>query len=87
MEATLDRFGRVLIPKGVRRQLGMTAGQTFEIKVGADEIVLKPHHPEAGLAVRDGVLIYRGGKLETDVGDMVKTDREQRDAKNMGIRS
>ncbi len=77
----------MLIPKGVRRQLGMTTGQTLEITVGADEIVLKPHYSEAGLAVRDGVLIYRGGKLETNVGDIVKTDREERDAKNMGIRS
>lgn len=81
METTLDRFGRVVIPKAVRKRMGITAGQTLEIEVAYDELVLKPVRPAAGLELRDGLLVYCGGEIEGDPGDMVREDRDRRIAK------
>lgn len=85
METSLDRFGRVVIPKAVRERLGILPGQALEIDEGYDEIVLRPVRPHADLEVREGVLVHCGGELEGDVGDVVKADRERRIAKLAGI--
>ena len=39
---TLDKAGRIVIPKKVRDQLHMSAGDAFEFKSTDDQIVLKP---------------------------------------------
>lgn len=85
METNLDRFGRVVIPKAVRERVGVAPGQVFEIEEGYDEIVLRPVRPRADLEVREGVLVYSGGELEGEVGDLVKADRERRMVKLAGI--
>ena len=86
METSLDRFGRVVIPKAVRQRLGITPGQALEIDEGYDQIILRPVRPRADLEVREGVLVYSGGELEGEVGDVVKADRERRIAKLIGNR-
>lgn len=85
METSLDRFGRVVIPKAVRQRLGIIPGQALEIDAGYDEIILRPVRPRADLEVREGVLVYSGGELDGEVGDVVKADRERRIAKISGI--
>lgn len=85
METNLDRFGRVVIPKAVRERLGIIPGQALEIDEGYDQIILRPVRPRADLEVREGVLVYSGGELEGEVGDVVKADRERRIAKLIGI--
>ena len=78
LETTLDRFGRVLLPKVVRARLGISAGQVLEIEAGYDEVVLRPVRPRADLELREGILLYTGGELEGTVEDVVQLDRERR---------
>ena len=42
MEATLDRFGRIVIPKKIREDLHLQVGSSIRIEEGDGEIVLKP---------------------------------------------
>jgi AbrB family looped-hinge helix DNA binding protein len=64
MKTAIDRFGRVVVPKSVRRNLGLEAGGELEIVETADAIVLRPIHRQPHLRVKDGVLVFTG-----DVGD------------------
>lgn len=71
MVVTLDKFGRVVIPKAVRDHLGLRPGAVLEIEEGAAEgILLRPRRPEPDLVEEEGVLVFTGeatGDLETAV--------------------
>lgn len=43
MKLTLDKFGRVVIPKSIRDRLGLRPGTTLELDQSSeDSIVLRP---------------------------------------------
>jgi AbrB family looped-hinge helix DNA binding protein len=70
MEATLDRFGRIVIPKKIREDLHLQVGSSIRIEEGEGEIVLKPVEGEPSLVKKDGVLVFSGkavGSVETAV--------------------
>ena len=67
METTLDRFGRVVIPKQVRDDLGLKPGTVLEIEEVEQEIILKPADREPHVAIKDGVLVFSGAAA----GDIV----------------
>ena len=49
MEATLDRFGRIVIPKKIREDLHLQVGSSIRIEEGDGKIVLKPIEGEPSL--------------------------------------
>jgi len=56
----LDRFGRVLIPKGVRRELGFKAEDELEVHVTRDGAYLSLASQRRTLDYRDRVLVFYG---------------------------
>lgn len=73
METSLDKFGRVLIPNRLRRQLNLTAGDVFEIAIVEDQLVLVPQHATATLRYKGRVLVIESEAtedLETAVDDL-----------------
>lgn len=77
MTVTLDRFGRVLIPKRVRDRLGLVAGAELALEVRFEgdagaSLALTPASDEP-LVVRESMLIHTG-KLD-DAADVVETVR------------
>lgn len=83
MEATLDRFGRVVIPKKVRDDLGLRAGDILVVEEGEAEIRLKPARDEAHM-VREGSVLVFVGRATGPLEDAVERDREERIRKVMG---
>ena len=77
MEVTLDRFGRVVLPKSVRDDLDLDAGSVLEIEEVKDGILLKPIRDEPLLVERDGVLVFLG-RSSDDVTNAVEKLREAR---------
>ena len=77
MEVTLDRFGRVVLPKSVREDLDLDAGSVLEIEEVKDGILLKPIRDEPQLVERDGVLVFLG-RSSGDVTNVVEKLREAR---------
>lgn len=77
MEAVLDRFGRIVVPKEARDRLALSAGSRLEVIVKNDTIVLRCPPEEQPLHVRDGVLVY-GGEVMGDLTAGVAHDREAR---------
>lgn len=42
MQTRIDKFGRVLIPKVIRKNLGLEAGETLQLEQSDKKIILKP---------------------------------------------
>ena len=63
MKVTVDKHGRVLIPKPIRDRLGLEAGTELELSVQPDEngeaLMLRPA-ARPTLIWRDGVLVHTG---------------------------
>ncbi len=74
METTLDKFGRIVLPKEVRDDLGLKAGEVLRVEEREDEIVLKPLQKESSLTIKDGVLVF----LATPTGDITRAIATQR---------
>lgn len=77
MKTTLDRFGRVVVPKEIRDRLGLRPGAEIEIDEKGNEVVLKPVEQGPALMVKEGVLVY-SGKAAGDIRGAVRAHREER---------
>ncbi len=75
MKTTLDRFGRVVVPKDIRDRLGLKPGAVIEIDEHGNEVVLKPVGHETPLKLEGGVLVFTG----TATGDLVEAVRLHRE--------
>ncbi len=76
METTLDKFGRIVIPKKVREDFNLKAGTQFSIEESEQAIILKPIHDKPNLILKDGVLVFSGtptGNLD----EALKKHREE----------
>ena len=61
MDAILDKFGRVVIPKKIRETLGIGPGSVFHIEAENREIHLKPVEENTGLKKnKNGWLVFTG---------------------------
>ena len=77
MEATLDRFGRIVIPKKIREDLHLQVGSSIRIEEGDGQIVLKPIEGEPSLLKKDGVLVF-SGKAVGNVETAIEEHRQER---------
>ena len=75
METTLDKFGRVVIPKTIRDHLGLKSGEVLQIERLEDEVMLKPLREESPLHNKEGVLVFSGAAT----GNMIEAIRVQRE--------
>jgi AbrB family looped-hinge helix DNA binding protein len=86
MKTTLDRFGRVVVPKTLRDQLGLRAGAVIEIEEDDGRIMLRPVDDESPLIARDGILVFNGSALG-DLENSVAAHREERARYISGLKS
>jgi AbrB family looped-hinge helix DNA binding protein len=80
METTLDKFGRVVIPKKVREDLGLEPGVVLKIKQENEKILMEPMHNEPRIVVKKGVLVFTGNATGS-IEDAVRTLRKKRISK------
>ena len=77
MKTTVDRFGRIVVPKDIRDRLGLRPGAEVEIEEQGSEVVLKQVEREAPLKLEQGVLVFTG-TATGDIADAVRTHRHDR---------
>ncbi len=58
---TVDKAGRVVLPKPVRDELQLSAGDALELESFGDHIVLKPTRGNVGMRQQDGLWTFRTG--------------------------
>ena len=83
---TLDKAGRVVIPKKLRDELHLSSGDSLEIKSLGDEFVLRPVREEATMFKEDGMWVIKTGKPLTveDVNAAIESAREERHRQILG---
>ena len=59
---TIDRAGRLVLPKRVREELQLAAGDSLELESSEDQIILRPVRGTASLRKKQGVWVMRTGK-------------------------
>ena len=80
MVTTLDKYGRIIIPKKFREHLGITKDTTLNIREEGKRLIIEPIQSKDVLVVKEGMLVYTGnisGKAEK----LLSTDRNNRDKK------
>ena len=77
MQTTIDRFGRIVLPKKLRNDFNLEPGSQIHIEESGQEIILKPIHNEPSLRLKEGVLVFTGAALD-DLYDVVSKHREAR---------
>lgn len=83
-KTTLDKFGRVLIPKKMRVHLGLTPGCDLKIEEHDTEITLHPIIEESVLIKKEGVIVAKCDAVEPLEG-FEKRIRHQRLKKLSGV--
>lgn len=77
MIATLDKFGRIIIPKRVREQLGITTHTSLNIEEDGKRIIIEPIQKDEPVIEKDGILVFTG-KLQGEIDPYLMQDRDQR---------
>ncbi len=78
---TLDKAGRVVLPKPLRDELELAAGDVLELESRGEQITLRPVRGNAPLRKERGVWVYRTGRPLTaaTTGETLRQIREERD--------
>lgn len=79
MTVTIDRLGRIVVPKSVRDRYHLAPGTDLELDLDVTGFHLKPAQDEPTLIRKDGVLIHHGtDTLDIDITVAIAADRDRR---------
>ena len=81
---TLDKAGRVLIPKSLRQELHLGPGDALQLESEGTEITLRPLRAEALLKKEQGVWVYQGEPTDASIADLIERTRENRSRELLG---
>jgi AbrB family looped-hinge helix DNA binding protein len=83
---TIDKAGRVVIPRPLRKVLHLEPGDTLEMESAGEQITLRPVRGTGPLTKEQGVWVFRTGQpLPASATDeMLQQLREERDMVNLG---
>jgi AbrB family looped-hinge helix DNA binding protein len=85
-KVTLDRAGRVVIPKTLRDELHLSPGDTLDLTVKGDEVTLRPRRGATPLQKERGVWVFRTGEPLTagETEETLRNLRAGRQRQNVG---
>ena len=80
MQVSIDKAGRIIVPKPVRDRLGLRQDSKLELVETSGRIVLKPVEQASGLVRdEDGWLVFTGEAANAiDWDALLREDREER---------
>jgi AbrB family looped-hinge helix DNA binding protein len=83
---TIDKAGRIVLPKPVRDQLQIAPGDQLRLENDDDRIILRPSRGTAQLRKKRGVWVYHSGEPLTaaTVDATLERVRRERDEDNLG---
>lgn len=85
---TLDKAGRIVLPKPLRDELRLEAGDTLEVESSSDVITLRPTRGNAQLRKKRGIWVYRSGEplSQAAVDKAIEEVRRERENQNLSKR-
>ncbi len=86
---TLDKAGRVVIPKSLREELRLESGDQLELEADGESVTLRPMRANSPLRREQGVWVFRGGrKISASATEKVLAQlRSERDRAGRGDRA
>jgi AbrB family looped-hinge helix DNA binding protein len=75
---TLDKAGRVVLPKPLRDRLQLAAGDALHLESEGERITLRPVRQNVVLKKELGVWVYQGESTDASIADLIDRDRENR---------
>jgi AbrB family looped-hinge helix DNA binding protein len=75
---TLDKAGRVVLPKPLRDQMQLGPGDTLQLERDGERIILRPVRPKAALKKEFGIWVYQGDLADTSISDLIELERDKR---------
>ena len=79
MTVTIDRAGRIVVPKSLRERFNLVAGAELEMVAVGDCLQLRRVDAEPVLVRRKGILVHRGGvRTNMDIATFIRGERDSR---------
>ncbi|HZQ19546.1 MAG TPA: AbrB/MazE/SpoVT family DNA-binding domain-containing protein [Terriglobales bacterium] len=80
---TIDRAGRIVLPKSVREELQVGPGDSLELETSEERIVLRPAHGNGRMKKEHGVWVFdssipMGPELPRKVLDKIRRERARK---------
>jgi AbrB family looped-hinge helix DNA binding protein len=77
---TVDKAGRVVLPKPIRDKLQLNAGDSLELESSEGEILLRPIRRTAQMRKKEGIWVFHTGQPITadSVNETIRQLREER---------
>ena len=75
---TLDKAGRVVLPKPLRDRLQLAPGDTLHLETEGERITLRPVRQNVMLKKELGVWVYQGDLANTSITDLIDRERAKR---------
>lgn len=75
---TLDKAGRVVLPKPLRDQMQLSPGDILQLESEGERITLRPVRPKATLKKECGIWVYQGESSDSSIPDLLDREREKR---------
>ena len=75
---SVDKAGRVVLPKSLREKMRVEAGDDLLIEAEGDRITLRPLRREALLKKELGIWVYQGEPSDTSIPDLIDAEHEKR---------
>jgi len=82
----IDKAGRVVIPKPLRKELQLEPGDALELESGGEQITLRPARGVGPLQNEHGIWVLHTGEPlpASATDDLLRQIREERDLANLG---
>jgi AbrB family looped-hinge helix DNA binding protein len=78
MTITIDKLGRMVLPKSFRDQFHIHPGDSLQAEIQGGSIVLSPLQNEGGLVRKKGLLVHHGTEtIDLDLLSFMQRERDQ----------
>jgi AbrB family looped-hinge helix DNA binding protein len=86
VRVTLDKAGRIVIPKQLREELHLEPGDALEMENAGEQITLRPVRGAGPLTIERGVWVFHTGQPlpASTTHEVLQQIREERDLANLG---
>ena len=85
MQVTIDKLGRIPVPKSLRERYHLTAGTLLDLEADTKGVQFSLRLPKSTLVEKDGILVLQGGPvIDLDVAALINQERESRNLDTMG---
>lgn len=83
MRLRVDKFGRIIIPKPVRRRMGIEPGTDVEVREDGNVLRVTAVQDEPGVVMENGLLVCTARPL-MDLNEAIQRDRQERERHILG---